>query len=75
MALIRSGFYLTSFFGLGYAMMNFISLNEEKVRAELKPLIADEVEENKKNKLFMDALKAAAEDKKPMYLRKGKENS
>ena len=59
MALIRSGFYLTSFFGLGYAMMNFISLNEEKVRAELKPLIADEVEENKKNKLFMDALKAA----------------
>jgi len=56
-------------------MMNFISLNEEKVRAELKPLIADEVEENKKNKLFMDALKAAAEDKKPMYLRKGKENS
>jgi len=73
MSLIRSGFYLTSFFGLGYAMMNFISLNQEKVGNELKTYIADESEENKKNKLFMDALKAAADNKKPLYLQKVKE--
>lgn len=54
-------------------MMNFISLNQEKVGNELKTYIADESEENKKNKLFMDALKAAADNKKPLYLQKVKE--
>jgi len=73
MSLIRTGFYFTSFFGLGYAMMNFISLNEEKVRNELKPLYGDEeAESQKKNKLFMDTLRAAADNKKPLYAPKTK---
>lgn len=74
MSLVRVGFYITSFFGLGYAMMNFISLSQEKVRDELKPMMPDESEQNKKNKLFMDALKAAADNKKPFYSSKVKEN-
>lgn len=53
--------------------MNFISLNEEKVRNELKPLIADESEQQQKNKLFMDALKAAANNKKPLHVTQVKE--
>jgi Ubiquinol-cytochrome-c reductase complex assembly factor 3 len=74
MAILRMFVYLASFTGVGYALMEALALNQEKLQKELSPTAEPITEAEKKKKLFMEALKSAADNKQPMYRQSSKEN-
>lgn len=62
-ALIKVVFYMSAFFGLGYGALKFTQLNEEKLKKELVEISEPRTDAEKKRKLMMDVLRAAAEKK------------
>lgn len=66
MALVKVCFYIIGFTGLGYGALKFTQLNEENLRKELASTAEPTSDAEKKRKLMMQVLKAAADNKLPV---------
>lgn len=72
MAAYKVVFYLVSITGVGYGLMKIMESSEVALRKELASREDRNslTENEKKRKIYMDALKAAAESKHPIYIPK-----
>lgn len=56
-------FYMSALFGVGYGAMKYVQMNEEKLIKELSSTSDVKTDAEKKRKLMMDVLRAAADNK------------
>ena len=66
MALVKVCFYMIGFTGLGYTALKFTESKQENLKKELAFAEEPKTDAEKKRKLMMDVLKAAADSKQPI---------